>query len=161
MTILNPKRGEEILISHCLTLTVLEINRHCVKFGIDDVRLGNVGGELSQPLAEICRNRSCYFWFPIHGRCILVVTCAKGKEISLAGTSRVAVLDVAAESATLAFTGLPRIGASMSNARHNDRRKETMAPAARPRPTHRFKSGANRLQPQYASPSRIWRWASF
>ena len=161
MTILKPKRGDEVLISNCLRLIVLEINDCRVKLGVCDTMLSQTGGVLSEPLAEICRNKSCYFWFPKNGCCMLVMTCTKGKAISLTGSGCVTVLDIAAEKVTLAVTGMPLFGAYGSNARHNDRRKNARARGVNARTTHQFKSGANLAQPLHISPARFWRHTSW
>ncbi len=160
MKILTPKRGEEILIPDCLKLIVLETNCDCVKFGVYDVMHLQVAGVLSRQMAEVCRNRSCYFWFPKGGCCMLVVSCAKGKRLSLTGTGCVTVLDIGAESVTLAITGLPSIATSVSNAWPDHRRTETMPLTANPLHPHQFGTWPKRTKLRQLLQKKFWRRSS-
>lgn len=108
MAVLQRKCGEQIVITPTLHIFVLAINECGARFSVCDAHLRMPGAALSQQIADVCRNRSCYFWFPPGGCCSLIVSCAKGQSILLVGDIRLTVVDVAAGYLTAKIAGLPK-----------------------------------------------------
>ncbi len=104
MTILCPTRGDLICITKGLRLSMLEFNDRGATFSVCDADFLRGGAAPSEQIAAICRNASCYFWFPIGGCRTLVLKCAKGRTLLLEHFARLTVLNVSSDRVTLAIT---------------------------------------------------------
>ncbi|MEX1026879.1 MAG: carbon storage regulator [Candidatus Paceibacterota bacterium] len=95
MSTLRRRRGENVIVGEDISVTVLEMDRCEVKLGIC-ASAGDGDGQL----AGIRSNGSRYFLFPHGGPRTLVIRCETGKTVSLNGTSRLTLLNIAAGDAT-------------------------------------------------------------
>lgn len=104
MTQLRVTRGEHFVVADNLRVSVLKCNRYGVSFGVCDQNPRGAGAVMSPPLADVCRNRACYFWFRKGGCCTLVVGCRKGKSLALTGQGRLTVSNVSSHGVSVAIT---------------------------------------------------------
>lgn len=106
MTLLYPQLGERFVVSDGLLISVIKTDAHGVTFGVlhNECRPPEAG--CSRQMAEVCRNRSCYFLFTEDGCRIVVVRCERGKSIMLTGACRLTVVAEWSGGITVSITGM-------------------------------------------------------
>lgn len=107
MAVLHLTHGRQSVVVDQLRLSLIEVTEYGVSIGVSDREIVRSEGVQSPELSEVCRNRSCYFWFGKNGRRMLVVRCRKGKSIVLSGTRRLTVVDVEAKGISVAISSTP------------------------------------------------------
>jgi sRNA-binding carbon storage regulator CsrA len=111
MRILHRKRGEQVCLTDCLQVAVLSISPASVTFTICDSTMAKSAEKtLSRPLADACKNKSCYFWFPKGGPCMLVARCEIGRIDLQLGTVRLQLLSINRGAAKIAVDHTSRPG---------------------------------------------------
>jgi hypothetical protein len=108
MNIMHRKCGERVYVMDSLQVTVLSISPIAVSFTICDTSPEVSAQTLSRPLADACKNKSCYFWFPHGGRCVLVAHCNIGRNGVALGASRLQFLGIYGDRARIAVEGAQR-----------------------------------------------------
>lgn len=102
MRILHRRCGEQVCLTDSLQVAVLSISPAGVNFTIYDSTMATSAAKLSRPLADACKNKSCYFWFPKGGRCLLVARCEIGRNDLRLGKVRLHLLGISGGAAKIA-----------------------------------------------------------
>lgn len=116
MKIVHRRRGEQVCISDSLDVSVLTISPDAVTFAICDSNPEASVQNLSRPMAEACKNKACYFWFPSGGRCMLVARCNIGQSGVALGAARLQFLGHCGDTARIVVDESSKITAETATA---------------------------------------------
>ncbi len=124
MNVLHRRCGEQVCATESLTVAILSINKTVVSFAISDSTTQANGDRLSRPLADACRNKLCYFWFPKGGPFTLVARCEIGRNDLVLGAVRLRLVGLTDGAVDIAVSPVPRSNTTVCAKRPNHQRSD-------------------------------------